>query len=165
MITEPTIFADIESAITVFIRVEGKGTFSNSLCLRDFSVKMIEDGRHSFVVDLKNCPSMDSTFMGTLAGITMRLEESGGGGLWVINQNERNKELLSGLGIDLLFSPDPAPEMSTNVAPLAAGPDDKATTREVMREAHEACIKANPANAEKFKDLLEHLAESAKKAT
>jgi hypothetical protein len=33
-----------------------------------------------------------------------------------------------------------------------------------MREAHEACVKANPDNAEKFKDVLEHLADSARRA-
>jgi anti-sigma B factor antagonist len=164
MIMQPSIFADTESADAVFIRVEGKGTFTNSPCLKEFAVKMIGDGRRGFVVDLKNCPSMDSTFMGTLAGISMRLEDSGGGNLWVVNTNERNAELLDGLGISALFSETPPPMVNAAVAPVEAAPADKAITREVMREAHEACIKANPENAEKFKDVLEHLADSARRA-
>jgi anti-sigma B factor antagonist len=164
MITQPSIFADTESSDAVFIRVEGKGTFTNSPCLKEFAVKMIGDGRRGFVVDLKNCPSMDSTFMGTLAGISMRLEDNGGGNLWVVNTNERNTELLDGLGISALFSESQPPMVGAAQTAVESAPTDKATTREVMREAHEACIKANPENAEKFKDVLEHLADSARRA-
>ena len=160
---EPSIFAHTDNASAVFIRVEGKGTFTNSPSLKDFAVKMLDDGCRAIVVDLKNCPSMDSTFMGMLAGIAMRLEDSGGGNLWVVNRNERNAELLDGLGITVLFSSEPAPEMAPCAAAVDEVPADRAAIREVMREAHEACIKANPDNAEKFKDVLEHLADSAKR--
>lgn len=161
---QPSIFADTDSGDAVFIRVEGKGTFSNSACLKEFAVKMIGDGRRGFVVDLKNCPSMDSTFMGTLAGISMRLEDNGGGSLWVVNKNERNTELLDDLGISALFSETKPPMVNAATIAVEAASADRTTIREVMREAHEACIKANPENAEKFKDVLEHLAESARRA-
>ncbi len=163
MIRPPSIFADTESDHAVLVRVEGKGEFTNSPCLRDFAEKMIAEGRRAFVVDLKNCPSMDSTFMGTLAGITMRLTDAGGGKLWVINRNHRNTELLDDLGFTALFEEGPAPACGTSAVPLDFVAD-KATTREVMLEAHEACIQANPNNAEKFKDVLEHLADSARRA-
>ena len=163
MIRPPSIFADTESDHAVLIRVEGKGEFTNSPCMRDFAEKMIAEGRRAFVVDLKNCPSMDSTFMGTLAGLAMRLEDSGGGNLWVVNRNERNTELLDDLGITVLFSTGQAPELAQCAAAVEVVPSDRAIIREVMREAHEACVKANPDNAEKFKDVLEHLADSAKR--
>ncbi len=165
MTTQPSIFADTENADAVFIRVEGKGTFTNSPCLKEFALKMIEQGRRALVVDLQNCPSMDSTFMGTLAGIAMRLEDLGGGKLWVVNRNARNTDLLDGLGISALFCEEPAPVVSSAAAALEASPADKAATREVMREAHEACIKANPENAVRFKDVLAHLEDSARRAT
>ena len=164
MNTNPSIFADTETTNTVFIRVEGKGTFENSPCLKEFALRMLADGRRAFVVDLKNCPVMDSTFMGTLAGIAQRLDDSGGGNLWVVNRNSRNTDLLDDLGITALFSTETPPEMAQCAAAVEAAPTDKATTREVMREAHEACVKANPENAEKFKDVLEHLADSARRA-
>jgi hypothetical protein len=81
----------------------------------------------------------------------------------VINRNERNTDLLDDLGISALFSLEPVPQCNEAGVALDAAAD-KATTREVMLEAHEACVKANPANAEKFKDVLEHLAESARRA-
>lgn len=163
MTIQPSIFADTESDSAVFIRVEGKGTFTNSPCLLEFAVTMIAEGRRAFVVDLRNCPSMDSTFMGTLAGIAHRLEDVGGGNLWVINRNPRNTDLLDDLGITALFSDSLPPVSGESASPLDPSAD-KATTREVMREAHEACIKANPVNAVRFKDVLEHLADSARRA-
>lgn len=163
MTTQPSIFADTESDNAVLVRVEAKGEFTNAPCLREFAEKMIAAGRREFIVDLKNCPSMDSTFMGMLAGITQRLTAAGGGKLWVINRNHRNTELLDDLGFTALFEEGPAPACGTSAVPLDFIAD-KATTREVMIEAHEACIQANPSNAAKFKDVLEHLADSARRA-
>jgi len=162
MSAAPSIFADTESSSTVWIRIEGKGTFQNSPGLKDFTTKLIADGRRNFVVDLKNCPTMDSTFMGALAAVALRLKASGGGKLWVVNQNQRTNELLTGLGIDTLFSTDPMPDQSAAGEGEAVNfTADKAQTREVMQEAHEACVTVNPANAAHFKDVLEYLKASA----
>src|SRR5450631_2319235 len=77
MSLHPTIFADTESGPEVWIRVEGRGSFQNSPALKEFSRKLIDEGRRKFVVDLKSCLAMDSTFMGTLAGLAIRLRDTG----------------------------------------------------------------------------------------
>ena len=123
---------------------------------------MINRGFREFAVDLKNCPVMDSTFMGTLAGIALRLREIGQGTLRVTNLNERNADLLSNLGLDQLFLIEArGSEAALNSAPaqtpLASAAPDKVTQAQTMLEAHEACIEANEANAAKFKDVLEYL--------
>src|SRR5271165_329015 len=59
----------------VWVRVEGNGSSTNSTALRDFAKEMIHRGAREFIVDLCNCPVMDSTFMGTLAGISLWLRE------------------------------------------------------------------------------------------
>lgn len=166
MSLHPTIFADTASGREVWIRVEGKGTFQNSPALKDFSRKMLDEGRRLFIVDLKNCPSMDSTFMGTLAGLAIRLRETGDGSLWVVNRNERNVDLLGGLGLDALFADQPLPLQSggANEGPIHH-PADKASTREAMRDAHVACVTVDPRNEEKFKDVIEHLKASEAKAS
>jgi anti-sigma B factor antagonist len=144
---------------TVWVRVEGKGSFLNSTGLKEFAKEMINRGFREFAFDLKNCTVMDSTFMGTLAGIALRLRELGQGNLRVTNLNERNSDLLSNLGLDQLFlieSKNSAPEMSAET-PLAGAAPDKVTQAQTMLEAHEACVEANEANAAKFKDVLEYL--------
>jgi anti-anti-sigma factor len=162
MSLHPTIFADAESYPEVWIRVEGRGSFQNSPALKEFARKLIEEGRRKFIVDLKNCPAMDSTFMGTLASLAIRLRDVGGGDFWVVNRNERNAELLAGLGIDSLFSSKPLLASHNGDCKEAIHhAADKAATREVIHEAHAACVAVDPRNADKFKDVIEHLAASA----
>src|SRR5580700_4541472 len=86
----------------VWVRVEGNGSSTNSTALKDFAKEMIHRGAREFIVDLSNCQMMDSTFMGTLAGISLRLGELGEGCLSVVNLNERNAESLCGLGLTQL---------------------------------------------------------------
>ena len=160
MITQPSIL--VGTALkTVWIRVEGKGSFLNSTGLKEFAREMQNRGYREFVVDLKNCPVMDSTFMGTLAGISLRLKELGQGQLQVMNLNDRNRDLLTNLGLDRLFTIDQRPaEVTSQEAvqqPLAPVATDKVTQAQTMLEAHEACVEANPENAAKFKDVLEYL--------
>jgi anti-anti-sigma regulatory factor len=144
---------------TVWVRVEGKGSFLNSTGLKEFAKEMINRGFREFAIDLKNCTVMDSTFMGTLAGVALRLRELGQGTLRVTNLNERNSDLLSNLGLDQLFVIESRNSTSAQAAqtPLAAAAPDKTTQAQTMLEAHEACVEANEANAAKFKDVLEYL--------
>ncbi|MDQ3623798.1 MAG: STAS domain-containing protein, partial [Verrucomicrobiota bacterium] len=145
---------------TVWVRVEGKGSFLNSTGLKDFAREMTNRGYREYVVDLRNCPVMDSTFMGTLAGIALRLRELGQGRLCVRNLNERNRDLLANLGLDRLFviGSSPATESPPVQEPLRMESGaDKTARAQTMLQAHEAVIEANPENAAKFKDVLEYL--------
>lgn len=146
----------------VHVKVEGKGSFQNSPALKEFSKQMLERGYRNFVVDLQGCPVMDSTFMGTLAGIALRLREFGNGTLLVRNANERNWDLLRNLGLNNLFEVESKAsqlmESEVEAAPLdadqAVGRTDQA---ECMIEAHEALVDADPENLARFKDVLEYL--------
>lgn len=159
MITQPSILVGTAQK-TVWVRVEGKGTFLNSTGLKEFAKEMTNRGYREFVMDLQLCPVMDSTFMGTLAGIALRLRELGQGQLRVINLNDRNRDLLANLGLDQLFTID---QRTTPLAgqaaqqPLDGSAPDRTAQAQTMLEAHEACIEANPENAAKFKDVLEYL--------
>src|ERR1700730_7087246 len=88
----------------VWVKVEGKGSFLNSGDLREFTREMVNRGYREFVVDLEKCVMMDSTFMGTMAGVALRLKELGHGHLHVVHCGERSRNLLSGLGLDQIFS-------------------------------------------------------------
>lgn len=153
----------------VWIKVEGKGSFLNSAGVKEFSKEMVNRGHREFIVDLRNCPVMDSTFMGTLAMIALRLREIGQGSLHVINLNERNHDLLSNLGLDQLFSMDacgvrhggPAVDDPLPHTPPSA---DRVTQAEAMIEAHEALVEADPENLTKFKDVLEYLKQDLHRA-
>src|SRR5262245_42472727 len=123
---------------------------------------MIQRGYRDFVVDLRDCEQMDSTFMGTLAGVALRLRELGQGGLRTINVNDRNCGLLSSLGLDQLFQVERAsleasqPEDLELHEAVQQKMDHKEQKRAVL-EAHEALVEADSANAVKFRDVLEFM--------
>jgi anti-anti-sigma regulatory factor len=164
----PSILVGTANKI-VWIKVEGKGSFLNSAGVKEFSKEMVNRGHREFVVDLRNCPVMDSTFMGTLAMIALRLREIGQGNLHVINLNERNHDLLTNLGLDQLFSMDACGVKEVVPAarnPLEQPPDDAghSVQAETMLEAHQALVQADPENLTKFKDVLEYLKQDLHRA-
>ena len=152
----------------VWIKVEGKGSFLNSAGVKEFAKEMVNRGHREFVVDLRNCPVMDSTFMGTLAMIALRLREIGQGSLHVINLNERNHDLLTNLGLDQLFSMDACGVKDASPTGAALPPQvpepDHSQQAANMLEAHEALVEADPENLTKFKDVLEYLKQDLHRA-
>jgi len=108
---------------------------------------------------------MDSTFMGTLAGVALRLRELGQGALRALNVNERNADLLSSLGLDQLFSvqlaahtePDANIPTEEELQEAKAKPLGAEAQKQSVLEAHEALVEVDAANAVKFKDVLEFL--------
>ena len=148
----------------VWIKVEGKGSFLNSPALKEFSREMVNRGRRQFVVDLKNCPVMDSTFMGTMAGMALRLRELGHGKVHVINTNERNGDLLRNLGLNQIFSMDFADTEEIGSPQVLETDAERTETARTMLEAHEALVEADPGNLSKFKDCLAYLKEDLRRA-
>jgi anti-sigma B factor antagonist len=143
----------------VWIRVEGNGSSTNSVALKEFAKEMIQRGVREFIVDLCDCPAMDSTFMGTLAGISLSLRELGAGSLSVINLHQRNAQSLYSLGLDKLFNVRVSAIKKDGQA-LPASPDtDRAVSAQTMLEAHEARIMTAPENLPKFKDVVRYLEE------
>ena len=136
-----------------WVRIHGRGTFQNSAGLKEFAAAMKRRGLHEFVVDLKDCELMDSTFLGTLTGLALGLGP--GGKLTVVRANARNREVMQNLGLDRIFAvedslPEPVPARLENAEPVTA-------RRETILEAHENLVAANPENAIRFKDVLEFL--------
>jgi len=151
----------------LWLRVSGKGSHEISPQLKSFAAARIEEGARHLVVDLEACPTMDSTFMGTLTGIALRLMSHPDGRLQVVNVNERNRSLLQNLGLDHVFEVDQdgsawkeEREMvkATLTEELAdQGADGTDERRDCIIEAHENLCDANESNRPKFRDVLECL--------
>jgi len=106
---------------------------------------------------------MDSTFMGTMARLALRLRELGHGHLHIVHCGSRNQQLLSGLGLDRLFDIDASGDSSPNCGPLEqrlvaqSREERKKTQTETMLQAHEALCEAAPENMLRYKDVLDFL--------
>jgi anti-sigma B factor antagonist len=162
------LVTNVESSIqvgisgpTVWVKVEGKGSFLNSGNLKEFARRMLDRGYREFVVDLAHCAMMDSTFMGTMASVALRLKELGQGHLHVVHCGNRSQELLSGLGLDHIFdiraNGATAPECKMLERGETPRRERKREQAETMLEAHEALCEAAPENLFRFKDVLEYL--------
>lgn len=150
-----------------WVRVKGKGSFLTSPQLKGFVEERIEDGQARFVIDLEACPAMDSTFMGTLAGLAIRLAKVKEGQLELADVSERNRQSLEDLGLDVLIKIDPAEAtwrgvmagIRSRLEPLK-GESEESDAMHVL-EAHRKLCVANAKNVEKFSTVLDVLERQA----
>lgn len=155
-----------------WIRIGGRGNLHNSPRMLRFAECMIAKGETRIVVDLEDCPTMDSTFMGTLTGISRRLRAVEGE-LEIVNANERNRDLIEGLGLDLILTLDTegtawqderrAISRQFRDEPVELEPEQlsKSQRTEFVLGAHEELTSANPENIPKFKDVIAYLRQEA----
>jgi len=152
----------------VFVKVEGKGTHLVSQPLREFLFQMIDSGYCKFEIDLANCTYMDSTFLGMLVGVSLRLKKVSPAKIFVTRINERNLDLFKTLGIDSFFQigPGATPVPASKPEDLHSLPEAKVATQawaETMLEAHETLAKVDARNLCRFKDVIAYLKEDLAK--
>jgi anti-sigma B factor antagonist len=139
------------------VKLSGRCNYLNCNPFRQFLERMLEEGKKDFVFDFENCNGMDSTFLGILATVAMRLRRMDPPGTLVLTQlNERNLELVRNLGLHRLLIVDAAGRASAPrvLAPIVSGKVDSA---EVVLRAHESLVEAEQGNASKFQDCIEFL--------
>jgi len=170
------------SADLGFVKVAGRGSFQNSGCFKAFYQQLLKEGVSRFVVDLETCTYLDSTFLGTLLGLGLKLKEAGHGLLHILNANPRNLELLKNLGLDRLINIEgvvarEGAAFRGGGGGNGTGPDrlngvrdehlqeipcpvpTRAEAAPTILEAHENLMEFDPRNVPKFKDVVEFLRE------
>jgi anti-anti-sigma factor len=158
--TAPTFLVDASSD-PVLVRIEGRASFQNSASLRDFIAEMRRKERTRFVIDFQNCTSMDSTFLGVLAGAALELRKAGGGSMVLCRVGERNLELIKNLGLHrLLTLDDGGADLAGRANGTALAAQGKMNELENARHvlaAHENLVAADESNRAKFQDVLAFL--------
>jgi anti-sigma B factor antagonist len=142
----------------VVIRIEGRASFLNSASLRDFVTQMLKSGKTRFVIDFLRCTSMDSTFLGVLAGFALELRKSTPKGSLVLTRmGQRNLELIRNLGLHKLLTIDSSDAGAVADAcstPLQPGARGELENARLVLEAHENLVSADESNRGKFQDVL-----------
>jgi anti-sigma B factor antagonist len=147
-----------------FVKVVGRGSFQNSGCLKSFYQQLLKEHVNRFVIDLGACTYLDSTFLGILLGLGLKLRAAGDGLLDILNASPRNIELLKNLGLDRLINitATPVTENGTGTTKLEELNCPVPTKKEAgptILEAHENLMKFDSRNVPKFKDVVEFLRE------
>jgi anti-anti-sigma regulatory factor len=155
--TKPVYLVDAYSD-PVVVRIEGRASFLNSACLRDFMNQMLKSGKSRFVMDFLRCTSMDSTFLGVLAMIALELRKrTPKGSLVLARMGQRNLELVRNLGLHKLLTLD-ATDGGVSLegcdTALVAGDRGELENARLVLEAHENLVTADESNRGKFQDVL-----------
>lgn len=153
----------------VCLRIAGRANFASSIEFKKVVTELHKLGHRRFVLDVTDCQMMDSTFLGTLAGLGLDFSKSNGNGpaavLELLNPNERVRDLLDGLGVAHLFTTVKAeasdPEKLRQLE--AAEPANRVELARNCLEAHQLLMSINPENVGKFRDCARFLAEDLKR--
>ena len=154
-----------------WIRIIGRANFTSSVDFKTLVDELRQKGCNCFVLDLSECVLMDSTFLGVLAGLGLKLSSGDGDhvqhGVELFNPSPRITDLLETLGVLQLFKitqgtfTPAAPTQALEHAPGSPSKDEVTLT---CIEAHQTLMALSPANAARFKDVTQFLAEGLKKS-
>jgi len=158
-------FACVTGDVTV-IRVQGRGTFQNSIELQRLTKTLRDENPLiRFIIDLDKCDYLDSTFMGTLARISLEQKKAGAGYLTVLNTQDHTQRLLRNLGLyyilDIRESAEKVPVREKDFQkPEVQEPVPKFEQIVHMIKAHEQLIDIDNQNQVRFQSVLKYLMES-----
>ena len=163
-------FPTLQVAVTpqvALVKISGRASFTSSVDFKNLVRGLQDQGHRCFVLDVTDCLIMDSTFLGVLAGIALRLAEASRepAVISLLNPNQRIIDLLDNLGVGHLFrvlhGSDPISASCKEVR--SNGGATKLETSRACLEAHEILMAINPDNIPKFKDVTRFMAEDLKR--
>ena len=139
-----------------FVRVSEKATFLNCSPLREFFLNRLDAGQSNFVVDFDNCKSLDSTFLGILVSLAIKVKARGN--LSLINLRDRNLETVRNLGIHKIaqvsseFISEPG-----DLENLKVGNEESKESSVEIYKAHKSLMGLNQKNSRIFRDVVHFL--------
>lgn len=148
-----------------FVKVCGRGTFLNSHPIKNWLLARVQEGYHDIIIDLSNCKSMDSTFMGAVTGLSLRMKRLGRAPATLANISAHNRRLLETLGLDRFLRLEEKFEIDISIAweLLPIESLDKLSTTKHMLESHEQIMDTGTIAEKQFKTVHELLKEDLKK--
>lgn len=138
----------------VHVAVRGLGSMHNSRIVYDFVQEQVGRGAKRLVVDMRDCLSMDSTFMGTLLLMHEILAQAGGS-MALARVSASNLVKLSELGITSFVPVEdglPTPPMELVKLPIEK--DDPLTRVELVEQAHEQLVNKSEKGRQLFGSFL-----------
>ena len=143
-----------------FVRVFRKASYLNCGPLRSFLEESILSGRRNYIVDFQDCSSMDSTFLGILVGLALKLRKfEDEGYLTLVNLRGRNLETVQNLGIHKIaeISSEETPSDLHELDDLKNGKKDGLACSDTIYQAHKTLMDLNEKNSRMFCDVVNFL--------
>jgi anti-anti-sigma regulatory factor len=157
------------------LKVNGYGSFKEGPSVKRFGLAAIDTGCTYIIFDMSACQGMDSTFMGVMAELAMRMHDEINGQTVAMNLSSKTYTLLKTLGLNRLIVCYKSGELPDEIKSLLADvmdleeldivDDDKRLSLTTMLEAHQNLVKASPENMARFKDVISFLNQDLKALT
>ena len=146
----------------VVVRINGRASYLNSSPLREFFSIAVKQMRRNVLIDFSNCTSIDSTFLGIVAGAALDFMDAEPPlRIKLAALSPRNLELVKNLGLErltiVLQDTPPAPLQTPEPGKEQALAADRIGQEDRVRmiiSAHEHLVKCDESNAERFQDVL-----------
>ncbi len=169
---------DIQCAVlgggeVAVVRINGRGTFQNSVPFRQLADHLRERGKpRDFIVDLIDCQTMDSTFLGGLAAVSIAQKRGGRAPIVVVNANTQVRRLFKTLGLMQVLDVADDPRSREAViaeachkemsdAPVSGTVSHKDQIAHTL-EAHKILCDIDDENHTRFQTVIEYLEKSLK---
>lgn len=158
--------AVLDEGQIALVRVLGRGNFGNSLPLKKFAGHVSRlSNEQKFIVDLHECETMDSTFMGVLAGICINANQRPGSKVIVLNANDQCQRLLKNLGLTHLLELRAGTTGEVERAEAVLRPVESVEANRVEKicltlQAHKDLVKVDGKNDIQFQAVIEYLEKS-----
>ena len=157
MSDEAQLLAATQNGIAA-VRVQGRATFQLGKQLRQFGESALDSGVDGFLVDLRECTGMDSTFMGVLA--MLGLKSRNRTAMVIVNATPPLRELLETIGVARLwvFSEEPAPDGDWKaLCQAAAGAIAVDEAADTILKAHQTLMQIDADNVPRFESVVRML--------
>ena len=153
---------------TVCVKISGRANFATSVDFKRLVTEARARGAQRFIVNLAACPIMDSTFLGVLASLGMKLSADHlppeQRPIELLNPSPKVADLIDNLGVLHLFRVVQAsgPENLSFTAVESANATKLELSKNCL-EAHQVLMNLSAENTAKFKDVAKFFAEDVAK--
>ena len=142
-----------------FVKVFNKASYLNCEPLRFFFEEQGKKGQKRYVIDFEDCSSMDSTFLGILVSVALKIRSAADeGSISLLNLRGRNLETVCNLGIHQIanVSSDEIKD-EVQLENLAIKSSQSNANSDTIYKAHKALMNLNEKNLKVFSDVVSYL--------
>ena len=142
-----------------FVKVLNKASYLNCEPLRNFFEEQRKKGQKRYVIDFDDCSSMDSTFLGILVSVALKIRSAADeGSISLLNLRGRNLETVCNLGIHQIanVSSDEIKD-EVQLENLAIKSSQSNANSDTIYKAHKALMNLNEKNLKVFSDVVSYL--------
>ena len=142
-----------------FVKVLNKASYLNCEPLRIFFEEQGKKGQKRYVIDFDDCSSMDSTFLGILVSVALKIRSAADeGSISLLNLRGRNLETVCNLGIHQIanVSSDEIKD-EVQLENLGIKSSQSNANSDTIYKAHKALMNLNEKNLKVFSDVVSYL--------